>query len=202
MKEGLTEIVSIVDRSGSMQSILDDAIGGFNTFLAAQQRQPGEAKLSLILFDHEYQIVHQAVDIQQVEPLNQDTYVPRGSTALLDAVGKTIDAVGERLAATPESERPSQVIVSILTDGYENASQTYSKPKVAEMIKHQTEKYSWAFEFQLPIWMHSQQQKNYLLHLTVWFNLKLQGKELEKLLSSNHSASQLCEVRIWMKFKL
>jgi len=102
----------------------------------------------LILFDHEYQVVHQAVDIQQVEPLNQDTYVPRGSTALLDAVGKTIDAVGERLAATPESERPSQVIVSILTDGYENASQTYSKPKVAEMIKHQTEKYNWAFEFQ------------------------------------------------------
>ena len=148
MKEGLTEIISIVDRSGSMQSILDDAIGGFNTFLAAQQRQPGEAKLSLILFDHEYQVVHQAVDIQQVEPLNQDTYVPRGSTALLDAVGKTIDAVGERLAATPESERPSQVIISILTDGYENASQTYSKPKVAEMIKHQTEKYSWAFEFQ------------------------------------------------------
>ena len=148
MKEGLTEIVSIVDRSGSMESILDDAIGGFNTFLAAQQRQPGQAKLSLILFDNEYQVVHQAVDIQQVEPLNQDTYVPRGSTALLDAVGKTIDAVGERLAATAESERPSQVIVSILTDGYENASQTYSKPKVAEMIKHQTEKYSWAFEFQ------------------------------------------------------
>ena len=148
MKESLTEIVSIVDRSGSMQSILDDAIGGFNTFLAAQQRQPGQAKLSLILFDNEYQVVHQAVDIQQVEPLNQDTYVPRGSTALLDAVGKTIDAVGERLAATPESERPSQVIVSILTDGYENASQTYSKPKVAEMIKHQTEKYNWAFEFQ------------------------------------------------------
>ena len=148
MKEGLTEIISIVDRSGSMQSILDDAIGGFNTFLAAQQRQPGQAKLSLILFDNEYQVVHQAVDIQQVEPLNQDTYVPRGSTALLDAVGKTIDAVGERLAATAESEKPSQVIVSILTDGYENASQTYSKPKVAEMIKHQTEKYNWAFEFQ------------------------------------------------------
>jgi len=148
MKEGLTEIISIVDRSGSMQSILDDAIGGFNTFLRSQQAQPGEAKLSLILFDHEYQVVHQAVDIQQVEPLNQDTYVPRGSTALLDAVGKTIDAVGERLAATAESEKPSQVIVSILTDGYENASQTYSKPKVAEMIKHQTEKYNWAFEFQ------------------------------------------------------
>ena len=148
MKERLTEIISIVDRSGSMQSILDDAIGGFNTFLAAQQRQPGQAKLSLILFDNEYQVVHQAVDIQQVEPLNQDTYVPRGSTALLDAVGKTIDAVGERLAATASSERPSQVIVSILTDGYENASQTYSKPKVAEMIKHQTEKYNWAFEFQ------------------------------------------------------
>ena len=90
MKESLTEIISIVDRSGSMQSILDDAIGGFNTFLRSQQAQPGEAKLSLILFDHEYQVVHQAVDIQQVESLNQDTYVPRGSTALLDAVGKIL----------------------------------------------------------------------------------------------------------------
>ena len=148
MKEELTEIISIVDRSGSMESILDDAIGGFNTFLRSQQAQPGEAKLSLILFDHEYQIVHQAVDIQQVKLLDRETYVPRGMTVLLDAVGKTIDAVGERLAATPENERPSQVIVSILTDGYENASQTYSKPKVAEMIQHQTEKYNWAFEFQ------------------------------------------------------
>ena len=148
MKEGLTEIISLVDRSGSMQSILDDAIGGFNTFLAAQQRQPGEAKLSLILFDHEYQIVHQAVDIQQVKPLDRETYVPRGMTALLDAVGKTIDVVGERLAAMPENERPSQVIISILTDGHENASQDYSKGKVAEMIKHQTEMYNWAFEFQ------------------------------------------------------
>ena len=99
MKEGFTEIISLVDRSGSMQSILDDAIGGFNTFLTAQQRQPSEAELSLILFDHEYQIVHQAVDIQQVKPLDRETYVPRGMTALLDAVGKTIDAVGERLAA-------------------------------------------------------------------------------------------------------
>jgi uncharacterized protein YegL len=148
MKEGLAKIISLIDRSGSMQSILDDAIGGFNTFLAAQQRQPGEAKLSLILFDHEYQTVHQAVDIQQVKPLDRETYVPRGMTALLDAVGKTIDVVGERLAAMPENERPSQVIISILTDGHENASQDYSKGKVAEMIKHQTEKYSWAFEFQ------------------------------------------------------
>ena len=93
MKEGLTENISIVDRSGSMQSILDDAIGGFNTFLAAQQRQPGQAKLSLILFDNEYQVVHQAVDIQQVEPLNRDTYnttVPRGNDSFVDAVGITV----------------------------------------------------------------------------------------------------------------
>ena len=148
MKEDLSEIICIVDRSGSMNAILDDAIGGFNAFLNAQKSQPGEAKLTLILFDHEYQTVHQAVDIQQVEPLDRETYVPRGSTALLDAVGKTIDAVGERLAVTPESERPSQVIVSILTDGHENASESYSKAKVAEMIKHQTDKYSWVFEFQ------------------------------------------------------
>ena len=148
MKQGLTEVISIVDRSGSMYSIADDAIGGFNAFLAAQQDLPGEAKLSLILFNNQYQIVHDAVDIKQVEPLNRETFVTMGSTALLDAVGKTIDAVQERLTAIPESERPSQVIFSILTDGCENASQYYSLDKVAAMVKNQTEKYGWVFEFQ------------------------------------------------------
>ena len=95
MKQELTEVISIVDRSGSMYSIADDAIGGFNAFLAAQQDVPGEANLSLILFSNDYQIVHDAIDIRQVEPLTRETFVTAGSTALLDAVGKTIEAVKE-----------------------------------------------------------------------------------------------------------
>lgn len=148
MKQELTEVISIVDRSGSMYSIADDAIGGFNAFLAAQQDVPGEAKLSLILFSNDYQIVHDAIDIKQVEPLTRETFVTAGSTALLDAVGKTIEAVKERLTALPEDEQPVQVIFSIMTDGQENASQYYSLEKVASMVKYQTEKHDWIFEFQ------------------------------------------------------
>ncbi len=94
MNQTLTEIVCILDRSGSMQSMRDDAIGGFNAFLEEQKKLPGAAHLTVVLFDHEYDVLHQGVDIQQVAPLNSDTYVPRGQTALLDAVGRTVDDVG------------------------------------------------------------------------------------------------------------
>ncbi|MFN2204226.1 MAG: vWA domain-containing protein [Caldilineaceae bacterium] len=147
MNEHLSEIVCIVDRSGSMDAIRTDAIGGFNTFLADQKQEPGNARLSLVLFNHEYKLVYDNVKIDEVRPLEEKTYVPQGMTALLDAVGRTIDAVGERLSRTPEPERPAKVIVAILTDGLENASKDYSRGKVAEMIQHQREKYSWEFIF-------------------------------------------------------
>lgn len=147
MRENFSEIICIVDRSGSMHSIKDDAIGGFNQFLEDQQAVPGEANLTLVLFSHEYILVHDAVPLPQVEPLTDKTYQPSGSTALLDAVGRTIDDVGKRLAKTAEPERPSQVIVAILTDGQENASSDYSKTRLAEMIQHQEEKYAWQFFF-------------------------------------------------------
>ncbi len=147
MRADLTEIAFVLDRSGSMNPIAADAIGGFNTFLAAQQALPGQARLTLVLFDHEYLVPHNNVDIHAVPPLDATTYVPRGMTALLDAVGRTIDDAGARLAATPEAERPAKVIVAILTDGQENASRDYTFVKVAAMIKHQQEKYSWEFVF-------------------------------------------------------
>lgn len=147
MRADLTEIAFVLDRSGSMNPIAADAIGGFNTFLASQQALPGEARLTLVLFDHEYLVVHDNVAIRQVPPLDAKTFVPRGMTALLDAVGRTIDDVGVRLAATPEEQRPAKVIVAILTDGQENASRDYTFAKVAGMIKHQQEKYSWEFLF-------------------------------------------------------
>ncbi len=147
MKENLTELVFILDRSGSMTSMVDEAIGGFNSFLEEQKKLPGEAKLTVVLFDHEYTLLCNGQDIKCVEPLTSKTYVARGTTALLDAVGRTIDDVGKRLAATPEDQRPGKVLVAILTDGQENASRDYKKHKIKEMIGHQTGKYSWQFLF-------------------------------------------------------
>lgn len=147
MRSDLTEIAFVLDRSGSMNPIAGDAIGGFNTFLHDQQALPGEARLTLVLFDHEFLVTHNNVNIRMVGPLDAKTYVPRGMTALLDAVGRTIDDMGARLAATPEDQRPSKVIFAILTDGQENASRDYTFTKVAGMIKHQQDKYQWEFFF-------------------------------------------------------
>jgi hypothetical protein len=144
----LTEIVAILDRSGSMWHLAQDTIGGFNTFLAEQKKNSGKAKLTLVQFDDKYQIDHNGVDIQSVSDLTNDTYRPRGNTALLDAVGKTIVTVGERLSKLKEEERPGQVIFLIITDGEENSSKEYrDASKIAEMVKHQTEKYNWTFTF-------------------------------------------------------
>jgi uncharacterized protein YegL len=146
-KKDLTEIVCVIDRSGSMSAMCAEAIGGFNSFLDDQKKEEGEAKLTLVLFDHEYMKVHDGAPIADVAPLNTTTYEPRGTTALLDAVGRTIDDVGKRLSDLTEEERPEKVIVSIMTDGFENASKDYSLTKVRDMIAHQTDMYQWEFVF-------------------------------------------------------
>jgi hypothetical protein len=147
MRSELTEIACVIDRSGSMESIRSDAMGGFNAFLAGQRAHPGQARLSVALFDHEYCLLHDALDLAHVPPLDDHSYVPRGTTALLDAIGRTVEDLGGRLARTPESDRPGKVIVVILTDGLENASTEYSASKVAEMIDHQRSCYGWEFIF-------------------------------------------------------
>ncbi|MEM9996193.1 MAG: hypothetical protein AAF809_00710 [Bacteroidota bacterium] len=147
MNHALTELVCILDRSGSMESIRADAIGGFNAFLGEQKKLNGEARLTLVLFDHEYDRRLDAAPLAEVEPLTEATFVPRGNTALLDAVGRTIDDVGARLARTPEAERPGSILVCILTDGMENASSDYTRDRVKSMIEHQQEKYGWEFQF-------------------------------------------------------
>ena len=147
MKQGLTEMVFILDRSGSMHGLEKDTIGGFNRLLEQQCSADGEARVTAVLFDDRYELLYDNVDIRSVPTLTEKEYFARGTTALLDAVGKTIDAVGERLAATPEEERPAKVIFAITTDGLENASKIYSLKKVKEMIEHQTTKYSWEFLF-------------------------------------------------------
>lgn len=146
-KQNLTEIVVILDRSGSMSSIKKDAIGGFNTFLEAQQNESGEAVMTVVQFDNEYLVTVDGVKIQDVEPLNNETFVPRGGTALLDAIGRTISTVGKRLSNTTEEDRPAKVIVVILTDGEENQSREFKKEQINSMITHQTNSYQWEFIF-------------------------------------------------------
>ena len=176
MKKGLSEIVCIIDRSGSMATIRDDAIGGFNTFLAEQKKLPGEARLTLILFDDEYIKLYDGMNIQDVPDLNETTYIPRGMTALLDAIGKTITAVGERLRNTPEDERPEKVIVPILTDGMENDSKEYkSKDKIFKMVNHQKDVYKWEFIYLAANQDAVQEGTNYGINAKDCFNFVASG---------------------------
>jgi len=145
VKKGLSEIICIIDKSGSMSSIKSDAIGGFNTFLKEQQALKGEATLTLVQFDTSYEIVYENEPIQNVKPITEETYRPRGMTALLDAVAKTIDNVGRRLSNTPEKNRPEKVIVSILTDGEENSSRKFNLKDVKDRISTQKNIYKWEF---------------------------------------------------------
>lgn len=143
----LVEIVCVLDRSSSMSGMKGEAISGFNEFLKEQKELPGRANMTVVLFNHKYNLLHAGVNVQDVPPLTEETYVPAGTTALHDAVGRTIDAVGGRLASTPEKARPRLVIFCVLTDGYENASGDYTKDKVQEMVKHQEEVYGWKFQY-------------------------------------------------------
>jgi Mg-chelatase subunit ChlD len=147
MKNHYSEIAFVLDRSGSMEGCREAAIEGFNAFLHEQQQTEGPAKLTLILFNDEYLVPIDALPVAEILPLNDDSYVPRGSTALLDAIGRTIDELGARLAALPEQDRPGQVIVAILTDGLENSSQNCTWQEIARVIKQQTEQYRWTFLF-------------------------------------------------------
>jgi uncharacterized protein YegL len=139
------EIVCVLDRSGSMDSIIDDSIGGFNVFLSEQQALPGDAKLTLILFDDQYEVVYDRINLQDVSKITSETYTPRGTTALHDALGKSINSLGESLSN--QNKSPEKVIFVILTDGGENASKEFTKEQINKMIKHQQEKYSWEFIF-------------------------------------------------------
>ena len=147
MNQNLTEIAFVMDRSGSMESMKREAIGGYNAFLNAQKQLPGEVRFTLVLFDNEYLKPVDHVPLSMVPDLNDMTYQPRGSTALLDAMGRTMDEIGKRLAATSEDQRPGKVIIACMTDGYENASHHYDNAKVASMIEHQRTKYNWEFQF-------------------------------------------------------
>ena len=146
MKKGLTEIIYVLDRSGSMGHLTGDTIGAYNAYLDEQKSFDGETKITTVLFDDKYELLFNGVLIDEAY-LDHEKYFVRGMTALYDALGKTIIDVGSRLSSTPESERPEKVIFIITTDGYENASREFTQKKVKEMIEHQQSKYSWDFLF-------------------------------------------------------
>ena len=147
MKDGLTEIICILDESASMSAVWDEAITGFNLFITEQKKIAGEAKVTVTFFNTEYRIEHNGVPLDTIPELTRYNYDPHGMTALLDAIGRTIDTVGVRLHTTPEEEKPEKVIMVILTDGEENSSKEYTRPMLLDKINHQRDTYKWEFVF-------------------------------------------------------
>ena len=147
MKKGLTELVMILDRSGSMRGLEEDTIGGFNSMIEKQKREDGEAYVSVVLFDDRTEVPYDRVDINKVEPMTDRQYYVRGCTALLDAVGGAIQHIETIHKYAREEDVPEKTIFIITTDGMENASRHYTYDKVRRMIEEQKEKNNWEFIF-------------------------------------------------------
>ena len=147
MKKNLTELVFILDKSGSMGGLEKDTIGGYNSMLEKQKTVDGECVITTVLFDNHYELLHDRIDVRAIKPMTEEEYFVGGSTALLDAIGKTIHKIGTVQKNTAEEYRAEKVMFVIITDGEENASRRYSADKVKEMIKRQKEKFGWEFIF-------------------------------------------------------
>ena len=147
MKDNLTEIVFILDKSGSMSGLEADTIGGFNAMLKKQKEEPGDAIVTTVLFDDRYRLLHDRADIQGIKPITSKDYFVEGSTALLDAIGKTINKTINAHRSIDEAHRPGKVMFVITTDGMENASREYTISQINKMISYQTSEYAWEFIF-------------------------------------------------------
>ena len=147
MKKGLTEIVFILDRSGSMSGLEKDTIGGFNSLIEKQKKEEGQCLVSTVLFDYDSDVIHDRVDIHKVNPLTEKEYFARGSTALLDAIGRAIHHIGNVHKYARKEDRPEKTLFVITTDGMENSSRQYTYSKVKQLVQRQKEKYGWEFMF-------------------------------------------------------
>ena len=147
MKKNLTEMVFILDRSGSMAGLEKDTIGGFNSMIERQKGEAGEALVSTVLFDNESKVIHDRVDLRKVEPLTERQYFVGGCTALIDAIGGAIHHIGNVHRYAREEDVPEHTVFIITTDGMENASHRYSADEVRAMVNRQKEKYGWEFLF-------------------------------------------------------
>ncbi len=147
MKKGLTELVFILDKSGSMGGLETDTIGGYNSMLAKQQTIEGKCHITTVLFDNNYELLHDRIDIKAVSPITEKEYQVGGSTALLDAIGRTIYKIGNAQKHTADDYRAEKVMFVIITDGEENSSREYSAEKIKAQIERQKTKYGWEFIF-------------------------------------------------------
>ena len=147
MKKDLTELVFILDRSGSMQGLESDTIGGFNSLLEKQKQQPGEALVSTVLFDSRVEVLHDRVPVSRIRPITGRDYFVQGCTALLDAVGGAIHHIGNIHKYARPEDVPEHTLFVVITDGMENASRRYTARGVREMIRRQKERYGWEFLF-------------------------------------------------------
>ena len=147
VKNNITELVFILDRSGSMGGLESDTIGGFNSMLEKQKKEEGRAYVSTVLFDHETVVLHDRLPIDKIEPLTDDDYTVRGCTALLDAIGKSIHHIGNIHKYARSEDVPEHTMFVIITDGMENASRIYSGKEIKKMIEKEKTKYGWEFLF-------------------------------------------------------
>ena len=147
MRKNLTEIVFILDRSGSMSGLEADTIGGFNSMIEKQKKADGEALISTVLFDNTSEVIHDRVNVRDIKPMTDDDYTVRGCTALLDAIGGAIHHIGNVHKYARAEDVPEHTMFVITTDGMENASRRYDSDKVKKMIERQKEKYGWEFLF-------------------------------------------------------
>lgn len=147
MENKITELVFILDKSGSMSGLEEDTIGGFNSLIEKQKEVDGIALVTTVLFNHKYEVIHNRVDLEEITPLTTKEYYVGGTTSLLDAVGRTITTLKEKILDIPKRLRPSKVMFVIITDGFENSSKIYNTKEIKELIDLQKKEYDWQFMF-------------------------------------------------------